>query len=277
ARYTDNTSVIFGTKYVFGPYGDTPRASGSLYGRVLLPAPVEWGDMSLRVDLYAQTGQWYSNNGNTILPNTKLPGYGLVNLRYDWTDMFGSNLSLGTFVKNLGDRVYYVGGLAQGVSLGSDAVTVGLPRMYGFELKYTFGGPSNEPEAAPAAYVPPPATPVALAPKNYLVFFDFNLSDLTSQAKSIVDQAAANAVSAKVTRIDVTGHTDTVGSDAYNMRLSRRRAEAVAAELEARGIPSGEIGIYAKGKRDLLVPTADGVREPQNRRVQIVYSDDPTS
>ncbi len=142
ARYTDNTSLIFGTKYIFGPYGDTPRASGSLYGRVMLPAPEEWGAMSLRADLYAQTGQWYSNNGSTILPNTKLPGYGLVNLRYDWTDMFGSSLSLGAFVKNLGDRVYYVGGLAQGVSLGSDAVTVGTPRMYGFELRYRFGGSS---------------------------------------------------------------------------------------------------------------------------------------
>ena len=78
-------------------------------------------------------------------------------------------------------------------------------------------------------------------------------------------------------RIVVTGHTDTVGSDAYNMRLSRRRAESVAARLEKDGIASSEIEIVAKGKRDLLVPTADGVREPQNRRVQIVYEGGPTS
>jgi outer membrane protein OmpA-like peptidoglycan-associated protein len=51
----------------------------------------------------------------------------------------------------------------------------------------------------------------------------------------------------------------------------------VAAELQARGIPSSEIAIFAKGKKDLLVPTADGVREPQNRRVQIVYEGGPTS
>jgi len=80
-----------------------------------------------------------------------------------------------------------------------------------------------------------------------------------------------------VTQITVTGHTDTVGSDAYNMRLSKRRAESVAAELEAKGIPSGEIALVAKGKRDLLVPTADGVREPQNRRVEIVYGGGPNS
>ena len=75
----------------------------------------------------------------------------------------------------------------------------------------------------------------------------------------------------KVTQLTVTGHTDTVGSDAYNMRLSRRRAESVAAQLEKDGVASSEIEIVAKGKRDLLVPTKDGVREPQNRRVQIVF------
>jgi outer membrane protein OmpA-like peptidoglycan-associated protein len=93
----------------------------------------------------------------------------------------------------------------------------------------------------------------------------------------VVDQAAKNAGPAMVTKINVTGHTDTVGSDAYNMRLSKRRAESVAAELEKDGIPAGEIAIYAKGKHDLLVPTGDGVKEPQNRRVQIVYEGGPTS
>jgi outer membrane protein OmpA-like peptidoglycan-associated protein len=119
--------------------------------------------------------------------------------------------------------------------------------------------------------VPPPAAVPPANPRTYLVFFDFNKSDLTPDARSIVDKAAANAASDRITRLDVTGYTDTVGSDAYNMRLSRRRAESVSAELQAHGIPAGEIAIFAKGKHDLLVPTADGVREPQNRRVQIVY------
>jgi outer membrane protein OmpA-like peptidoglycan-associated protein len=144
-------------------------------------------------------------------------------------------------------------------------------------VRYTFGAPAQQTETQAATYVPPPAPPPAPhAPASYLVFFDFNKSDLTPQATQIVDQAAANAGPAHVTQLTVTGHTDTVGSDAYNMRLSRRRAESVAAELEAKGIPSSEIQIVAKGKRDLLVPTGDGVREPQNRRVQIVYGG-PTS
>jgi outer membrane protein OmpA-like peptidoglycan-associated protein len=128
-----------------------------------------------------------------------------------------------------------------------------------------------------AAYVPPAAQAPMAAPKSYMVFFDFNKSDLTPQAVEIVDTAAKNAGPAKVTQLTVTGHTDTVGSDAYNMRLSKRRAESVAAELEKQGIASSEIEIVAKGKRDLLVPTKDGVKEPQNRRVQIVYDNGATS
>ena len=150
------------------------------------------------------------------------------------------------------------------------------PQTFGFELTYKFE-PTNHGEAAQAAYVAPaPVAPMA-APKSYLVFFDFNKSDLTPQAVTIVDQAAHNAGPAKVTQLTVTGHTDTVGSDAYNMRLSRRRAESVAVQLEKDGIPSSEIEIVAKGKRDLLVPTADGVKEPQNRRVQIVYDNGASS
>jgi outer membrane protein OmpA-like peptidoglycan-associated protein len=138
-------------------------------------------------------------------------------------------------------------------------------------LKAHFGF-AHDDMPVPTPYTPPPVQKaMAAAPRSYLVFFDFNKSALTGQAISIVDTAANNAKNPGVTRIDVTGHTDTVGSDAYNLRLSRRRAEAVAAELEKQGIPASEIAIYAKGKKDLLVPTADGVREPQNRRVQIVY------
>ena len=151
------------------------------------------------------------------------------------------------------------------------------PGIWDFKVRYKFDI-AKEAEAPAATYTPPPVQPVAPAvPKSYLVFFDFNKSDLTAQAVTIVDQAARNAASTKVTQLTVTGHTDTVGSDAYNMRLSRRRAESVAAQLEKDGIASSEIQIVAKGKRDLLVPTADGVKEPQNRRVQIVYDGGPTS
>ncbi len=133
-----------------------------------------------------------------------------------------------------------------------------------------FGKEAPIEEAAPAAAAAPPSPPAA-APLNYLVFFDFNKSDLTPDAQKIIHQAADNAAKSAPTKLTVTGHTDTVGSDAYNMRLSKRRAVSVQKELVRDGVPTGEIAIFAKGKRDLLVPTADGVKEPQNRRVQIVF------
>jgi outer membrane receptor protein involved in Fe transport len=152
-----------------------------------------------------------------------------------------------------------------------------IGRYLYMKVSAKFGAGNAAPEEK-AAYVPPAPAPVmASVPHSYLVFFDFNKSDLTSQAVGIVDTAAKNAGPAHVTQLTVTGQTETVGSDAYNMRLSRRRAESVAAQLEKDGIASSEIEIVAKGKRDLLVPTADGVKEPQNRRVQIVYSGGPTS
>jgi outer membrane protein OmpA-like peptidoglycan-associated protein len=147
------------------------------------------------------------------------------------------------------------------------------PQVFRVGVDYHFG--YVPPPVVSAPYVPPPPQP---APRSYMVFFDFDKSDLTPEAVGIVDTAAANAVAGRVTQITVTGHTDTVGSDAYNMRLSRRRAESVATELESKGVPSSAIALVAKGKRDLLVPTKDGVREPQNRRVEIVYSEGgPTS
>jgi outer membrane protein OmpA-like peptidoglycan-associated protein len=131
-----------------------------------------------------------------------------------------------------------------------------------------FGKPAEAPEPVAAAPTPPPPAPSVA--KSYLVFFDFNKSDLTADARSIIQTAATAAGKQDSTKLTVTGHTDTVGSDAYNLRLSMRRAVAVQKELIHDGVPEGEIAIFAKGKRELLVPTADGVKEPQNRRVQIL-------
>jgi outer membrane protein OmpA-like peptidoglycan-associated protein len=202
--------------------------------------------------------------------NVDLP-YDDLDMSLDWKNILGqTGVSGRVFVNNLLQNTIASGSLAAYQVIGLIGYAPAVPRMWGVTLRYEFGG-AEAPVPAAAAYAAPPPVAPAAAPKSYLVFFDFNKSDLTPQAISIVDTAAANAAPAHVTKLEVTGHTDTVGSDAYNMRLSRRRAESVAAELELKGIPSSEIEIVAKGKRDLLVPTADGVKEPQNRRVQIVY------
>ena len=84
--------------------------------------------------------------------------------------------------------------------------------------------------------------------------------------------AAADALQGNSARIDVTGHTDRSGSDKYNQALSVRRAEAVRRELVADGVADGLIVTRGVGEADPLIPTADGVREPQNRRVEIVLN-----
>ena len=142
-------------------------------------------------------------------------------------------------------------------------------------VRYTFSEPKMAPPAPakqPPVQAANPPTKGTVAASSFLVFFDFNKYMLTTDAQKIVDNAAMAAKSnSGVTRIDVTGHTDTVGSDAYNMKLSKRRAETVKAELVKQGISASEIMVYAKGKKDPLVPTGDGVKEPQNRRVEIVF------
>jgi OOP family OmpA-OmpF porin len=80
----------------------------------------------------------------------------------------------------------------------------------------------------------------------------------------------AKAAQAQVTRIVATGHADRAGSDGYNMALSIRRANAVKSVLVREGVPERQIVVLGKGEREALVPTADGAREPINRRVEIV-------
>jgi iron complex outermembrane recepter protein len=257
------------------PYPFTPKNKFGFTADYTLPfVPEDMGDVHL-IASYVHTGRTQYSTDSTE-PFGDEPGYGLLDMRINWNNVAGQPIDASFFMTNVTDNLYSIGKFGIYTTEGFVSQIYGEPQMWGFSVKYRFGGES-EPEAAPAAYVPPPVQAPAPAPRSYLVFFDFNKSDLTPQAVEIVDTAAKNAGPAKVTQLTVTGHTDTVGSDAYNMRLSRRRAESVAAQLEKDGIASSEIEIVAKGKRDLLVPTGDGVREPQNRRVQIVYSGGPTS
>lgn len=109
----------------------------------------------------------------------------------------------------------------------------------------------------------------AVAQEQYRVFFAFDSSRLDAQAEQVIDRAVSTYRQTGSTSISAVGHTDTVGSDAYNQALSERRARSVAEALVARGVPRDEIVIAGRGQRELAVQTADGVREPQNRRVVI--------
>ena len=117
---------------------------------------------------------------------------------------------------------------------------------------------------------PPPSQATVPAVRNFLVFFDFDRSTLTPRAQAIVKEAAEVAKAGRYARVTCTGHTDTAGSNSYNLALSLRRANTVKDALVREGVAAHTISVVGRGEEMLLVQTRDGVREPQNRRVEIV-------
>jgi OOP family OmpA-OmpF porin len=108
-----------------------------------------------------------------------------------------------------------------------------------------------------------PARPVSLT-----LYFTEG-STLSAESKAVVDKMFAEIARRPAAEITVIGHTDTVGADAYNDKLSLERAEKMRELLIGLGVPSQNISAAGRGKRELLVPTGDKVNEPRNRRVEI--------
>jgi hypothetical protein len=113
----------------------------------------------------------------------------------------------------------------------------------------------------------PPSPSMAQAPP--VVFFDWDKSNLSLQAMATISQAAASYRASGGARITTVGNTDTSGTTDYNMALSIRRADAVRSALIQNGVPAAAIETAGRGQANPLVPTADGVREPQIRRVEL--------
>jgi hypothetical protein len=132
-------------------------------------------------------------------------------------------------------------------------------------VAFLLGACSSPP---PQAVAPPPPPPPAAAP-TFMVFFDWDRSNLSAQALATIKQASDAYRATGSARIQAIGHTDTSGPENYNMALSLRRANAVKGALVQNGVPATAIEVIGRGEANLLVQTGDGVREPQNRRVEI--------
>jgi OOP family OmpA-OmpF porin len=128
-----------------------------------------------------------------------------------------------------------------------------------------FGAPPAPPPPLPPAPPPPPPQ------KVFLVFFDWDKYNITPEGEKIIELAAQQYKAGGSVRLQVTGYTDTTGSASYNQRLSERRANAVASRLAALGVARSDMAVSGRGMNDLRVPTPLGVREPQNRRVEILF------
>lgn len=109
--------------------------------------------------------------------------------------------------------------------------------------------------------------------RSYLVFFDFDRFTITPEAARILNTLAQETRGKKLRSVEVVGHADRSGSAKYNVALSKKRSQAVKNALVKIGFPKNLIKTLAKGESEPLVPTNDGVREPQNRRVEILINE----
>jgi outer membrane protein OmpA-like peptidoglycan-associated protein/outer membrane protein W len=146
------------------------------------------------------------------------------------------------------------------------AITVGL--------RYQFAAPAPPPPPPPPPLPPPPPPPppVACPTSEFVVYFEWDRSNLNQAALEVIDAAVTRARQCNVGGVVVVGHTDTSGSPAYNQGLSERRAGVVRDALVARGVAAGAITAQARGETDLARATRDGVREPLNRRTAVTIT-----
>lgn len=131
--------------------------------------------------------------------------------------------------------------------------------------------PEPVPEPMEPAELPVAAEPMTPEEAMYLVFFDFDKSEIGAGGQNVLDAVAEEVRSRSLNAVSIVGHTDSSGPKSYNNKLAMRRANSVRDALIARGVDASLIRVEGKGEDELLVQTADGVREPANRRAQITF------
>ena len=125
--------------------------------------------------------------------------------------------------------------------------------------------------AAVAVEPPAPAAamPAQVRAEPFFVFFDWNKAEVTGDGEATLDNAAASYQLAGTGTVRLAGLADRSGSRRYNIALAQRRVDAVKAYLIGKGVPEAAIASLAPGEARPLIPTANGVREAQNRRVEV--------
>ncbi|WP_308910153.1 OmpA family protein [Pseudokordiimonas caeni] len=240
----------------------------------------------------ATFGDWKTYVGAGIgLARLELDAYhiGKINV-IDESDWEVAGQMSAEMVKPISDDMEFSAGYRYFRSAKADFASVDGPASFGFSaheafarLTWKFGKkaePKPEPMPAPAPMpepkpepAPAPAPEPAPLPGPFMVFFDWDQATIRGDAEPIIAAAAKAFLERGAVEIISNGHADTSGALTYNDKLSLKRAEAVKNALVARGVPADKIDVKYFGERALLVQTADNVREPQNRRVEIVLGE----
>lgn len=132
----------------------------------------------------------------------------------------------------------------------------------------TVGGATFKTRAVPADAYAGLLSVMPYPPRVYMLYFKEGTADLTDESMPILE-ALRKAVTAS-SDVQIVGHTDTVGTSESNDALSRDRALEIRAALVREGLPIENARVTGRGERELRVPTADNVREPANRRVEVI-------
>jgi OmpA-OmpF porin, OOP family len=217
------------------------------------------------------------NRGGTLSPYVGLgAGYAKVNVEglddenWAWQALAGVGVRLRERVTlDIGYRYFNVDELEAApiadAEYTHEAVTLGL--------RYQFApppAPAAAPAPVPVAADPAPVTTRAVCPtSDFVVYFEWDRSNLNTEALATIDQAVARARQCNVSAVAIVGHTDTSGSAAYNQDLSEARASVVRDALVARGLTADVSAMQGRGESELARPTSDGVREPLNRRTAV--------
>ena len=154
------------------------------------------------------------------------------------------------------------------VNQGGTQVPLGQPYA---AVHLTSGGPKAYQSSAQEvqSYFGAALAAQPLPPAQFTLYFIEGKDEFTPETKGIIDRVFSEISRRPVPDFVVIGHTDKVGSDAFNDPLSRQRAEVVRSALLARGIAADKVVAIGRGKREPVVPTAEGVAEARNRRVEI--------
>ncbi len=209
------------------------------------PTPAPWASCSASTSNLPRRGPWLTGCGAAPARHPTLIG-NYVGVRGSATLLAGPAVQAGLAGAGNGFELVPVGLGVQEVGIGG---TIGLAY-----LQLTNAGP------------------MPMMAQTFVVYFNFNKSDLTGDGQKVVDNAAAYYKKTGSLKVAVAGYTDTSGTAAYNMGLSHRRADTVRAALIKDGVPAAAITTAWYGKTNLAVPTPDGVKEPRNRRATIAVS-----
>ena len=246
----------------------TPKNTFTV-GLTYTAPPMTAGTFSAHIETYFQDATQFivatrgvNDMGNYALVNGRLQLAGIP--------LQKGSLDIALYGRNLFDRKYRLFGVDFGPSLGWAINQYGDPRTFGLQLAYNFtAGEAAPPPPAPVAQAAPPPPPAKKKIVLRSVHFDFDKATLKADAKPILDEAVQVLKQEGSVDIVVEGHTDSVGTDQYNLGLSRRRAETVRTYLVDHGIARSRITAEGMGESKPVASndTADG--RAQNRRVEL--------